>query len=242
MIRVARYIYNKPEPKYDNYEPIAVISMSNTKWRLLSPFFLKDGKGRLFENIYQFQKCYPSIPKVQIKNSANEIIFDHPAEVHFINDVVQPEYYNWRTKGENCQYPIRFPVGKHNSHKCLFSIPSGPNDNINPLIRLDYVESRKKIYVKKYSALVKQTKDFLELKQMLSEGKNILIIDVDGPHQESLLYYKNKYNINDDFITNDSIEINENSINILLNDTKHPFGHGYVLAMSLLDKEIEWCK
>lgn len=34
--------------------------------------------------------------------------------------------------------------------------------------------------------------------------------------------------------------ITKENISIMLNDTKHPFGHGYCLAMALLDKDIEW--
>jgi hypothetical protein len=117
--------------------------------------------------------------------------------------------------------------------------PDGTIDEDN---KLDYVESRKKIYVKEYCRLVKKHPKFKELKKRLEKGENLLITEVDGPHQESLDYYKEKYGVDDNFIQDDTIIVSENNINIMLNDPKHPFGHGYCLAMALLEKDEEWNK
>ena len=46
----------------------------------------------------------------------------------------------------------------------------------------------------------------------------------------------------DNFIENNTIECNEFNMNIMLNDPKHPFGHGYCLAMTLLNKHKKWNK
>lgn len=46
-----------------------------------------------------------------------------------------------------------------------------------------------------------------------------------APHQESLEYYKNKYNLADDFIVNHTILVNKHNMDILLNDEKYPFGN-----------------
>ena len=69
---------------------------------------------------------------------------------------------------------------------------------------------------------------------MLREGKNLLIVDVDGPHQESLDYYKETYQVKDDFIENGTILVTKKNVNIMLKDTKYSFGHGYCLAMALM--------
>lgn len=134
--------------------------------------------------------------------------------------------------GMNNPYYVRYPVEYKNMHKCLFSIPE---NNINK--RLNYIESRKQIYVPLYCELVKQQQKFLELKNKLINGENLLIIEVDGPHQESLSYYKNEWNVDDDFIENNTMLATEKNLNIMLNDDKHAFGHGYCLAMSLLNLE-----
>ena len=70
---------------------------------------------------------------------------------------------------------------------------------------------------------------------MLKEGKNLLILEVDGPHQESLPYYQATYHVNDKFIENHTMLATTDNLNIMLNDTKHSYGHGYVLASCLLE-------
>ena len=62
-----------------------------------------------------------------------------------------------------------------------------------------------------------------------------MIIEVDGPKQESLSYYMQEYNVGQEFIVENTIDCTEKNMEIMLNDTKHPFGHGYCLAMCLLD-------
>jgi hypothetical protein len=99
-------------------------------------------------------------------------------------------------------------------------------------------EARKKIYIPVYTKLVKKEPKFIKLQKMLKKEINLLIIEVDGPKQESLNYYKEIYGVDDHFIENDTILITKNNLNIMLNDEKHAFGHGYVLAAALLDIEL----
>jgi hypothetical protein len=88
--------------------------------------------------------------------------------------------------------------------------------------------------------LVVKQPDFKKLLKKLKSGINLLIIEVDGPHEDHLNYYKEKYGVADDFIQNNTILVTPDNMNIMLNDDKFPFGHGYCLAMALsdvLDKE-----
>ena len=140
----------------------------------------------------------------------------------------------------NNQDAVRYPVGFKYRHLCLCSFEETDDGSFNPTVPLDYVQSRKKIYVKEYCRLVKKHKIFKMLQDKLKSGVNLLIVEVDGPHQESMNYYRNEYGVQDDFIQNDTILINEENIKLMLNDTKHAFGHGYCLSMALLDKELEW--
>lgn len=119
--------------------------------------------------------------------------------------------------------PVRYPVGFQYRHKCKYALADNEDGTLNET-KLDYVASRKAIYVKEYCKLVKKESKFKELQKRVKGGENILIIEVDGPHQESLDYYKNKYNVGDDFIENSTMLVNEANINIMLNDDKHPFG------------------
>jgi hypothetical protein len=78
----------------------------------------------------------------------------------------------------------------------------------------------------------------LELKKRLDDGENLLIIEVDAPHQESLDYYMRKYKVAANFIERDSSLATKENLDIFLNDPTHPFGHGYCLAIALLDIDL----
>jgi len=194
------------------------------------------------ENIWQFCKLYEKVPKTTQKYSRWDpsVIWDHPAETHFIRDPknpddgeLTPEYFRWRKKGFEAKNAIRYPVGYHHRTKCLCALKEDQFDQA-----LNYVESRKQIYLPLYCSMVRQKEQFIELKKRLDQGENLLIIEVDGPHQESLPYYQDKYSVNDNFIDQHSVLATQENLNILLNDEKHPFGHGYCLAMALLDLDI----
>lgn len=54
-----------------------------------------------------------------------------------------------------------------------------------------------KLYIPAYTKVLKLEQKFIKLKNMLKLGENLLIMEVDGPHEESLPYYKEKYNVNE---------------------------------------------
>lgn len=239
-IRIGRCVYKNSkriDPTYPNHEQIIVLTKSS-KYGSLGPYCLKNEKGQIMENIYQFSKVYETVPKALERYSRYDrtVIWSHPEETHLMIENgkyrITTEYINWRNKGFNCPYPVRYPVGFNYRHKCLFSMKS-VNGKIDPT-PLNYVESRKQIYAPLYIDLVRKEPQFKFLLDKVKKGINILIIEVDGPHQESLGYYQQKYNVNDDFIENDSMLCTKENINIMLHDTKHPFGHGYCLGLALL--------
>ena len=80
------------------------------------------------------------------------------------------------------------------------------------------------------------TNYFQVLKDRLERGENLLLIDSKGgPRQQYLVYYQIRYKVPDNFITNESVEVNEKNIQVLVNDTYAPFGFGYCLGMALRD-------
>lgn len=239
-VRVGRTIYTKggrKDPVFQGFTNIIVLMKSHSQWGVISPYDLKDEKERFMENIWQFSKVYQNVPKTTQKYSRynQTVIWQHSAENHVDKDrKLTRQYFAWRKKGMNNKYAVRYPVGFQHRHKCLYALSENPDGTVNPE-KLDYVQSRKAIYVKHYCRLVKKHPKFLELQKRLNKGENLLIIEVDGPHQESLDYYKNMYAVGDDFIQNSTMLANQTNIGIMLNDEKHPFGHGYCLAMALLD-------
>ena len=226
MIRVGRRIFKNGkwiDPSFPGFTPVLVLMKSHSKWGELGPYLLKNDKNQIMENIWQFAKVYEKVPKtIQYYSQYDKtVIWSHPAENHYSpeTDELSEEYWNWREKGFNNKYAVRYPLGFGNqlSGKCLFALQDG-NDK-----KLDYIEARKRIYYPVYSDLVKKQPKFLELKEKLRK-ENLLIIEIDGPHSESLKYYKDTYGVNDDFIERDTMLINEENICIMLNDSKHPFG------------------
>ena len=70
----------------------------------------------------------------------------HLQEEFLRDDVILPEYWEWRAKGFSAEYPIRYPVGFKHKHEVKCSIL----ENENGVERLDYVEARKRIYLPEY--------------------------------------------------------------------------------------------
>ncbi|ARF11064.1 hypothetical protein Hokovirus_4_38 [Hokovirus HKV1] len=253
MIRVGRCLYandgSRTDPQFENFETILVLMKSHSIYYTLSPYYIKDAKDRIFENYWQFSKVYDNVPySVQRKSRYdNTVIWSHPAESHTYLEnnekKINNKYLIWRNKGMATKEAIRYPATFNGRKNCIGALPykiENGQEIIDTSKYLNYIESRKEIYVKEYCKLVKHEPLFQELKRKLASGVNLLIAEVDGPHQETLNYYKTKYNVNDDFIQQHTVLINQENIRILLNDDKHPFGHGYCLAMALLDKEEEW--
>jgi hypothetical protein len=242
---VGRRIYNRDgsytDPSFPGFTTFIALTKSTT-YGSLGPYELYDEKGRNMENLWQFYKVYErvdaSVQKYSRYNAT--IIWDHPAEVHAVKSedgkrwTITPEYFAWRQKGMNCKYAVRYPVGYNQRHRCLFSLAENEDGTVNPK-PLKYIEARKAIYVPLYIKLVKEKEQFKELKERLERGESLLIIEVDTCHQESLSYYKEKYGVTDDFIQENTMLVTKENLDIMLNDEKHPFGHGYCLAMALLD-------
>lgn len=251
MIRVGRCKYNKngqvSYPSYEGFTNVVVMMRSHSTYHSLSPYELKNDQGHIMENIWQFSKVYAKVPKTKQTYSRwnPTVIWDHPAETHFIpkeggsagEGQILPAYRAWRKKGVEAEHAIRYPVGYNGRHACLFSMAE--NDDGTWSEPLDYIQGRKRIYVPTYCDLASKESKYTELRNMLDRGKNILIIEIDGPHQESLDYYKTKYGVDDDFIQSDTMLATEENLRIMLNDPKHPFGHGYCLAMSLLGVQLD---
>lgn len=145
------------------------------------------------------------------------------------------DYWKWRELGMFNKYFVRYPNTMYGKSDVVCSLFY--DDTREEYQVLDYIEARKKIYAPVYCSLVKKQPKFKELQEKLSRGENLLIIEVDGPHDDNK-YYKGKYGINN-FVQNGTIKINKSNIKILLNDSKYCFGHGYCLACALLDKD-EW--
>lgn len=92
-------------------------------------------------------------------------------------------------------------------------------------LRMQYIESRKKIYAPLYAHLVKPTPGFKDLKEQVDGGQDILILELDVP--DDGLYH----------------EVTLELLKKRIDDPSTPFGHGNVVAGLLMDIEPEmYCR
>jgi hypothetical protein len=173
----------------------------------ITPYYLRDEEGHIFENIWQGSKLYEIVTE-QREIKAGKLIWSHPTETHVVNGQVLPKYWEWRRKVYKNTYAVRFPNGIHGRHKCLGALW---NDN-GMWQLLPYIAARKKIYCKIYAELVKNTEAFTMLKTLHEQGVNLQLCEMD---------------VRPNVITREVLRAE-------LHNSKEPFGHGYVLAACLL--------
>ncbi len=246
-IRVGKIRYINGEqiiPKYEDYENVICMTKSS-EYGAISPYCLKDDNGNLIENVWQFSKLYNRIADSQQKYSRydSRIIWRWPSDIFVQDEQILPDYWLWRKKGMESPDPIRYPVGFNNRSSCIgaikgYDVYNEPKD-LNDFEILDYIESRKLIYWPLYSNAVKKHRKYKILQDKLNQGINLLICEIDCSYQDSIDYYKETYGVDDDFIENWSMEVNKKNMEIVLNDTKHPFGHANCLGMALLGISID---
>jgi hypothetical protein len=150
----------------DDY--IAIDTTSNSgEWKDLSPFVLKvlvrsNGRCVIFENLWQYSKVY----KCHIGN----------------NDNPKPEWFIWRKQGWDKSYAVRYPMGKGVKPEYLYWQDGFRSE----WLKLNYIESRKKVYIPYYSDYVQMTDSFKKLKELYNTGKNIALLDYDAYDHQAL--------------------------------------------------------
>jgi hypothetical protein len=245
-VRVGRCLWQTggyDYPKYPGFTNIIVLTKSSP-YGSLGPYVIADDDGHIMENIWQFSKLYPYVPKVKVPFTVRypKIVWEWGEEVHineydsWKNNKIAPmnitpndKYWHWRKMGFENADAIRYPVGRNFAQNCLYALKNKGDTPLN------YVEAREQIYAPVYKSLVRNRPQFKKLKRRLESGENLLIIETDGPHGEDLDYYKDAYGVDDDFIVGNTMLITPDNIDVMLNDTKHAYGHGYCLATALLD-------
>ena len=121
---------------------------------------------------------------------------------------------------------IKEPKRRYPSAKTAKSLKVLYSDHHDGVTR-DYISSRKEVYVPEYYNLITTlgTESINKVKALLAEGKNICVYDFDGPR--------------DDEGNPICLEVNLDILQQKINDPRHPFGHGYVVASILANIPIE---
>ena len=71
-------------PQYPGFRQIVVLTKGSSQYGELSPYHLRNEQGQLLENIWQFSKIYPKVPRMSIPYSSrnSKIVWKWPGEVH----------------------------------------------------------------------------------------------------------------------------------------------------------------
>ena len=139
------------------------------------------------------------------------------------------DYWAWRKKGTNNPFAVRYRNEFDGRKSCICSIW---HDNV----RLDCIQARKAIYCAEYARLARQTGAFKKLLALLASGKNLQLLEVDGP--DPTLTFAPYDQISKG---KPGLVMTEDVVTMLVNDPRKPLGHGFTIAALLLDG-AEWMK
>ena len=163
----------------------------------------------LFENYWQYGKIFKDLNHLDEKNNTTEKWekFRNAGYKH-----VKGYRHPNGTKTDKVDYTYKKGDKTFNKWKYLTACCSQYYNINGDKEVLDYIKSRKRVYVPVYASMVKDTEFFNLLKKQVDDGQDILILDFDGPR-----------NI-------DYLEVKVDMLKEKINDTSAPFGHGYVIA------------
>jgi len=233
------------------YKTVLCLTAS-TPYGSIGPYCVKDKNGHIMENAWQARKIYEHVPRTRQPRSRYDstVIWEWPSEVHWDGNGPTPAYWKWRAALLAAPEAVRYPVGRaHRKHCKGFlwrhtgddtGVYTDDEEDMANYQLLDYVEARKVGYVPVYMECLRDKPKFVELQQRHARGENLLIVEVDGPHKESLGYYQDTYGVAETFIDDDNVmDATPENLGVMLYDAKHPFGHGYCLAMALLGLTVD---
>lgn len=239
-------ISNRPQVRPGLFAvPVLSWHVKQSKYYVFSPYYLRtDGQEEnknngnvIFENFWQGSKVFSSVYKIQqyshyTKNgNPKYLVWQYEPsngsnkEDHLVNNVINQEYYTWRNKVFSNNQAVRYPNGKQHRNLTRFTLLI-KNDGTQE--RLTYVEARKRVYVKEYIRLIRQMPEYRELLDLVANGIDICILEIDVPAPNKKSYYKSLCD------NQGYYEATLETLDLLLNDTSEAFGHGLCIALALL--------
>jgi len=139
-------------------------------------------------------------------------------------------FFRIRKMGFEQKRAYRHP---YNTHDCLYHyyVKDGKN------MRLDYITSRKKVYIPEYAKLVVQTRGFKHLQDLVRAGKTIALVDYDAYNYYNPMYMLQAYhrykNAHPEFDAEPAAFLNVVTARDAVNFPYLNCGHGFVLKMLL---------
>jgi len=211
-IRIRSFYKDSKIPVNTGYEPIQAWSGGTDPWRQLSPFLIgpvvtKEETAKNFENMWQARKVWEKIG----------------SEVHVGPDGLPNEAWKkWHDTLVSKKEAVRRPNGYE---KPLYAWWQGE--------KLGIIEARKRIYIPFLQELYRAHPAYQQLLTKVRNGENIVILEPDGP-PAGLYPLGLEMNLELLIKFQDITEWNQLP-GAYTNSKKYvPYGHGYVIGLTIL--------
>lgn len=198
-------------------------------WKELSPFFIgpvifdENGVQKRAENFESFWQSFKIWRNVE-KQSTTE--WNWPAEVHVdANENPNASWQKWHDALLKNKMAVRRPNGRAVP---LYAWWKGQ--------KLGIIEARKQIYIPYLQDLYRQSPIYKQLLEMVRNGKNIIIIEPDGPKTD---LYPTGMDVTRELLL-DLVGVQRmkdfpGGENFPEPNKYVAYGHGYVIALTLLE-------
>ncbi|MBO5716357.1 MAG: hypothetical protein J6S23_08220 [Clostridia bacterium] len=236
-LKLDNSFYTNQCENFSDYVFVDCTSRNKDCAKDLSPFYLgpavgPDGaRASTVETLFQCGKVYPC---------------------HDDTGTPNEKFFEWRDQmygkeiGELSKEELRHPQRSlgYEASDCLYF--PWYDEKIGKYIPLDYVTSRKKVYIPNYARLVSQTETFKQLKKLVNEGEKIALADFDCYNYYSRSAMMKKYEsyvnkckkdrVNPSLTPDDFLNIK--TMKDVVNCPFMPAGHAFVIK-ALLQGDLE---
>ncbi|MBX9636970.1 MAG: hypothetical protein K2Q45_05405 [Nitrosomonas sp.] len=222
-IRVRNVARGISYPNVEGWHNIPAWSQGGAPWKELSPFLIGPVhyEGQVcntFETFWQSFKVWAKVDK------QTHWSWSWPAEEHVdAEGNVNAAWHVWHKALFKNKHAVRRPNGRAIP---LYAWFEGE--------KLDVIEARKRIYIPYLQALYRKSKVYQELLDMVKNGQDIIILEPDGPPHE---FFPDGMPVDMALLEKlQNVTELKDFPGITSSESKKyvPFGHGYVIAMTLL--------
>lgn len=215
-----RSFYKGAVPNCPKFENIQAWSGGTLPWKQLSPFVIgpvtivDDKTGTVIETAQNFESCWQSWKVWDVVGTEKHIGEDgNPNEA----------WHKWHDALMKSKEAVRRPNG--------YAIPQYAWWKGQ---KLGIVEARKQIYIPLLQDLYRKSPAYVELLKMVKNGTNILILEPDGPPAQ---LYPVGLEVDLELLVKLQDVTQWSQLPGMHTSSKKyvPYGHGYVIALTLLE-------
>lgn len=251
-IRIRSFYTGSTLPNVTSYENIQAWSGGTEPWKQLSPFVIGpvvlEGEEIIaenFENLWQGLKVYEKV------DAQNTWQWKWPAEVHVEGEEKLPNeaWHKWHNALLKTSHAVRRPNGRavplyawwprrlwrgESKGSKDLDINLDPQGNSTTHVKLGVIEARKQIYIPYLQELYRKHPAYQSLLNKVKSGVNIIILEPDGPPS---MFYPTGLEVDLNMLVHlqGVTELNQ-LLGLNTSSKKYvPYGHGYVIALCLLE-------